>query len=124
MQMLRVLILSLVAVVAVTFAVGNRHVVRFMLDPLSGPQSTVFVEAPLFVYLFAALLIGFLLGASAAWINQGRWRRAARLRGNEAAQLKRENERLSRHLRAMERSPQVRNFASSQDAREERHLIH
>lgn len=124
MQILRVSILSLIAVVAITFAVGNRHTVRFMLDPLSGPQSTVFAEAPLFVYLFAALLLGFVLGAAAAWINQGRWRRAARMRGSEAAQLKRETERLNRHLRAMERAPQIRNFASSQDAREERHLIH
>jgi uncharacterized integral membrane protein len=124
MRALRYLILGLVAVAAIAFAVGNRHLVRFMLDPLSGPQSSVFIEAPLFVYLFAALIIGFLLGTAVAWMSQARWRRAARQRGNEVYELKRETERLTRHIKAMERAPQIRAFAAQQDAQHERHLIH
>jgi len=124
MRVLRLGVLGVLAVAAVAFAVANRHLVRFMLDPLSGPQSSVFVEVPLFVCLFAAVIVGFLLGASATWVNQGRWRRAARQRGTEVYELKREAERLNRHLRVMERAPQIRAFTAAQDAQQERHLIH
>jgi hypothetical protein len=124
MRMLRLLVLGVVAVAAVSFAVANRHVVRFMLDPLSGPQGSLFIEAPLFFYLFAALIIGFVLGAFAAWASQGRWRRAARARADEVSRLKRETERLSQHLRVMERAPQIRAFVAAQEAEHERPLIH
>jgi uncharacterized integral membrane protein len=124
MRVLRVLIFGVVGVAAVAFAVANRQPVRFMLDPLSGPKGSLFLEAPLFVYLFAALLLGFMLGGFAAWISQGRWRRAARQRGDDVNRLKRENERLSRHLRVMERAPQIRAFVASQEAQQDRPLIH
>ena len=58
MRSLRYLILFLLAIVAVAFAVANRHLVRFVLDPIAGPDSTFSFEAPLFIYLFGALLIG------------------------------------------------------------------
>jgi hypothetical protein len=124
MRMLRLLLLGVFAVAAVSFAVANRHVVRFMLDPLSGPQGSLFVEAPLFFYLFGALILGFIMGALATWASQGRWRRAARLRAEEVSRLKRETERLTRHLRVMERAPQIRAFVASQEAENERPLIH
>ena len=124
MRMLRLLLLGVLAVAAVSFAVANRHVVRFMLDPLSGPQGSLFVEAPLFFYLFGALILGFIMGALATWASQGRWRRAARLRAEEVSRLKRETERLTRHLRVMERAPQIRAFVASQEAENERPLIH
>jgi Lipopolysaccharide assembly protein A domain len=124
MRMLRLLVLGVVAVAAVSFAVANRHVVRFMLDPLSGPQGSLYIEAPLFFYLFTALIIGFILGALAAWASQGRWRRAARVRADEVSRLKRETERLSQHLRVMERAPQIRAFVAAQEAEHERPLIH
>jgi hypothetical protein len=124
MRMVRLLVLGVVAVAVVAFAVANRHVVRFMLDPLSGPQGSYFIEAPLFAYLFAALLLGFLLGGFATWASQGRWRRAAKQRADEVSRLKRETERLSRHLRVMERAPQIRAFVAAQEAEHERPLIH
>jgi hypothetical protein len=124
MRMLRILVFGVAGVAAIAFAVANRQVVRFMLDPLSGPQGNLFVEGRLFVFLSVALLFGFLLGAFAAWISQGRWRRAARQRGDEVYRLKREAERLNRHLRVMERAPQIRAFVASQEAQQERPLIH
>jgi Lipopolysaccharide assembly protein A domain len=124
MRMLRLFVLCVFAVAAVSFAVANRHVVRFMLDPLSGPQGSLFIEAPLFFYLFGAMIVGFVLGALATWSSQGRWRRAARIRADEVSRLKRETERLSQHLRVMERAPQIRAFVASQEAENERQLIH
>jgi Zn-dependent protease with chaperone function len=124
MRMLRLLLLCVFGVAAVALAVANRHVVRFMLDPISGPQGSLFVEGRLMVFLFAALFVGFVFGALATWTSQGRWRRAARIRADEVSRLKRENERLTRHLRAMERAPQIRAFVASQEAENERPLIH
>jgi uncharacterized integral membrane protein len=123
MRSLRYLILFLLAIVAVAFAVANRHLVRFVLDPVAGPDSTISFEAPLFIFLFGALLMGFLIGALAAWMGQGRWRHAAKRRAHEVFELKKENERLTRHLRVMERAPQIRAFAAQADA-QERPLIH
>lgn len=124
MAMLRVLFFGVTVVATLAFAVANRHVVRFMLDPLSGAEGVFYVEWPLFIFLFAALGLGFLFGAVATWLSQARWRRAAKQRGDEVYRLKRETERLNRHLRVMERAPQIRAFVASQEAQHERPLIH
>ncbi len=123
MRLLRYLILFLIAIAAITFAVANRHTVRFMLDPIAGPESLLSFEAPFFIFLFCALLIGFFIGASAAWLGQARWRSAAKKRAQEVSELKRDNNRLTRHLRVLERAPQIRAFASQADV-QERPLIH
>jgi uncharacterized integral membrane protein len=123
MRSLRYLILFFVAIVAIGFAVANRHLVRFVLDPIAGPDSTFSFEAPLFIFLFSTLIIGFLIGAFATWIGQSRWRHAAKRRAHELFEIKKENERLTRHLRVLERAPQIRAFASQSDA-QERPLIH
>ena len=123
MRSLRNLILFILAIVAVAFAVANRHLVPFVLDPVAGPDSTLAFEAPLYLYLFGALMAGFLVGALAAWIGQARWRNAAKRRAHEVFELRKENERLTRHLRVMERAPQIRAFTAQADA-QERPLIH
>lgn len=119
MRALRYLILFLVAIVAIAFAVANRHFVRFVFDPVAGPDSIFAVDAPLFIFLFGALLTGFLIGGFAAWLGQARWRSAARRRAHELFEVKKENERLTRHLRVMERAPQqLRAFTSHTDIHE------
>lgn len=123
MRSLRYLVLGVVFTAVVAFGVANRHVVRFVFDPVGGPDSTAAVEAPFFIYLFAAVLAGFLLGGIVAWISQGRWRRAARQRSHEVFELRKENERLSRHLRIMERTPQLRVSGTQVETRE-RPVIH
>lgn len=124
MAILRVLFLGVTVVATLAFAVANRHPVQFMLDPLSGADGAFYVQWPLYIFLFAALVLGFMLGAAATWIGQSRWRRAAKQRGDEVYRLKRETERLNRHLRVMERAPQIRAFVASQEAQHERPLIH
>lgn len=123
MRSLRYLVLGLVFITVVAFGVANRGPVRFVFDPISGPGSSTALEAPLFVYLFAALLVGFLLGGFVAWIGQGRWRRAAKQRAHEVFELRKENERLVRHLRIMERNPQPR-VGGFQATNPERPVIH
>jgi uncharacterized integral membrane protein len=123
MRLLRYLILFLISIVAIAFAVANRHMVRFVLDPIAGPDSALSFEAPLFVFLFCTLLVGFAIGAFAAWLGQSRWRHAAKRRAQQVSELKKDNDRLTRHLRVLERAPQIRAFASQADV-QERPLIH
>ena len=123
MRSLRYFVLGLTFIAVVAFSVANRHQVSFMLDPISGPSGPFHFEAPLYVFLFAVLIAGFLLGASVTWISQGRWRRVARLRAHEVFELRKENERLARHLRVMERAPQIRALSAQADS-VDRPLIH
>jgi uncharacterized integral membrane protein len=123
MRSLRYLILGLVFIAVVAFSVANRHVVPFVLDPIAGPGSGASFEAPLFLYFFTALIAGFILGGFVMWMSQGRWRRTARQRAHEVAELRKENDRLARHLRIMERAPQLRTFASPAD-NQDRPVIH
>ncbi len=92
--MRRVLFLFLLvplAIVMVILSVANRNAVTFSLDPFGG--NALSVAGPFFVFLFAALLLGVVIGGAAAWLRQGRWRQAARVARAEAARLRSELER-------------------------------
>jgi uncharacterized integral membrane protein len=78
------------AIILIVVAVANRHWVTFSLDPLSRSDPVFAVEMPMFVLLFAAILAGLMIGGAASWINQGKWRRAAREGLSEAAHWRRE----------------------------------
>lgn len=82
-----------ITVVVVVLSVANRSLVTFSLDPFSATPS-LSLTAPFFVFLFAALGLGVLLGGVAAWIGQGKWRRAARAERANAAALRREVDQL------------------------------
>ena len=73
------IILFPLAVVLIIFAVSNRDVVSVDLWPLP-----VSIEIPLFVLLFAALMIGVMWGGGAAWVSGGAARKAARAKAREA----------------------------------------
>jgi hypothetical protein len=99
----RVLALCILGCAVAAYAVANRAPVRFVLDPFSPYSDKALVpsvEAPLFVYLFAALFLGIFLGAAAVWIAQGRWRDAARAKSKEVALWKREAESLKAGLQS------------------------
>ena len=69
-----------VAALLVTLAVANRHSVRLVLDPFRPETPVLSIVLPFYGYLFGALLIGVLLGGTATWLSQSRWRRTARTR--------------------------------------------
>jgi hypothetical protein len=80
--------------------------VTFSYDLFLTSRPALAVTAPLFTMLLAVLLLGVLVGGAAAWLRQGRWRRAARHAGAEARRLRIHNEKLraqaedaERHLR-------------------------
>jgi hypothetical protein len=80
----------------VTLAVVNRHEVRLVLDPFQPETPVVSLVLPFYAYLFVMLLLGVVLGGTAVWVTQGRWRRSARMHGKSAAQWHAEADRLTR----------------------------
>jgi hypothetical protein len=89
------------AVVIVLISVANRHLATFSLDPFGSDAPALSVEAPLFVLLFATLVIGIIVGGAAVWFGQGKWRRAARAERANAARLKRDVESFRERLAAV-----------------------
>lgn len=97
----------------VTLAVVNRHDVRLVLDPFNPETPVISLVAPFYVYLFFTLLIGVLLGGTATWLSQARWRRSARTQGKAAAQWQAEADRLKREREA-QAAAQSKQLALSQ----------
>lgn len=84
------------ALVLITLALANRHGVRLVLDPFRPADPVISLVLPFYAYLFAALLIGIVIGGTAAWMTQARWRRSARQREAEANRWHAEADRLTR----------------------------
>lgn len=74
-----------VAVLLVALAIANRNIALLNLDPF--PWA---VELPLYALLYAAAFIGLVVGALTQWWVDRRWRREARLRRRETAELRKE----------------------------------
>ena len=91
-KILKTFLLVPIAFVLIVFAIANRHVVKVSLDPLGGPeQTTLAVNAPLFVVLIAAAMVGMLVGGMLTWFSQGRFRKLAREARDEAGRPRRES---------------------------------
>jgi len=76
-------------VLAVVFAVANRHMTQIDLWPLD-----MSVDIPLYIIVLLSLFVGFLLGGIVAWISGGLVRGRARAALYRAEQLQHENARL------------------------------
>lgn len=64
-----------IAVVLIGFAIANRQSVTVSLDPFANLDPGYAITAPLYLLTFGALIAGVLIGGSAAWFEQGKWRR-------------------------------------------------
>lgn len=87
---------ALAAVVLITLAVANRHAVRLVLDPFNPQKPVLSAEMPFYAFILGTLILGVILGGVATWMSQGKWRRTARSRTQEAVRWKAEAERMSR----------------------------
>lgn len=83
-------------IILVALAVANRHAAKLILDPFKPEDPALWVQLPLYFYILGALVIGVVLGGTAAWFGQGRWRKTARARGHDAKRWQAEADRLSR----------------------------
>ena len=91
-------ILVPLALVIIAFAVANREAVVVSLDPFDRAHPVLSLELPLFALILALVIGGVVVGGVAAWLRQGRWRRAARLAEAEARELRAEVDRLKRSM--------------------------
>lgn len=87
-----------IGVVLVALAVANRRAVVLSLDPFRPDHPAVSVAVPLFALIFAALIVGILLGGVTVWWRQRIHRRAARQARRELVRAQGERERLAADL--------------------------
>ncbi len=103
-----------IASVVVVLSVANRENVTFSLDPIHGAGGGWALSAPLYVFLFLAVILGIIIGGIAAWIGQGRWRHAARAERANADRLRADIERFRARIEAA--TPPLTGPRSSRDA--------
>lgn len=99
------------AILIVMLAIANRSPVEVTFDPFGA--SDLRVSAPLFVVVFASVMIGIVIGGAAVWLRQGRHRRSAREARSEARRLHAEGDR----LRAQKSSLVALSSPGSEDGR-------
>lgn len=97
LRTLRWVFLAVLALVLVTLALANRGAVTLRLLP---PEAGGFLglgwslEVPLFLVIFAGILLGLLIGLFWEWLREARLRNAAGQTAREKARLERELARL------------------------------
>jgi uncharacterized integral membrane protein len=89
-RLLNWLILLPLAVVLILFAVANRVFVTVSFDPFAGGEPALALSVPLFIVVFAGLIVGVVVGALASFARHWRLWRAARRAEGEAARLRAE----------------------------------
>ena len=92
------LILVPLAIVFTVFAVANRQIVVISFDPFDPAHPAFARSLPLYVLVLVLVIVGVIVGGVAAWLRQGKWRRAARLAADEARGLRAEVDRLKRRI--------------------------
>jgi len=86
----------LVAALVMPIGIANRQPVTLNLDPFGRAATSLEVYPPLSLLMFVLFMFGLLLGGTATWFSQGKWRRTARHKSREAYQWKAEADRLTR----------------------------
>ncbi|HEV2604829.1 MAG TPA: lipopolysaccharide assembly protein LapA domain-containing protein [Microvirga sp.] len=93
-RFLKALVLLPVAILVILLAVANRAPVTLSLDPFSQEAPEFSTQLPLFAVIFASVMLGVLIGGTASWMAQGKYRRGRRHARREARHLRDEAERL------------------------------
>jgi uncharacterized integral membrane protein len=92
------LVLIPLAILLAAFAVANRQSVIVSFDPFDPADPAYALVLPLFALILFLAIGGVVVGGVAAWLRQGKWRRAARLAQGQARELRAEVERLKRRV--------------------------
>ena len=97
-RIVTVLILVPLAIVVVSLAVANRQSVIVSFDPFDPAHPALTRALPLYLLMLMLVIGGVIIGGSAAWLRQGKWRRAARLADAQARELRTEVDYLRRRV--------------------------
>lgn len=83
-RILSLLVLVPVAIVLIAFSVANRQMINISFDPTGAADPAFALQLPIFVVIFATLAMGLILGGIGTWFTQGKHRRLARKKKQEA----------------------------------------
>ena len=92
-RILSLLVLVPVAIALISFSVANRQIINISFDPTGAADPAFALQTPMFVVIFATLAIGLLLGGIGTWFTQGKHRKLARKKKQEADKWKFEAEK-------------------------------
>jgi len=81
------------AIVLISFSVANREIVQISFDPTGAADPAFALNLPMFVVIFACLAIGLVIGGIGTWFTQGKHRKLARIKKQEAAKWQFEAEK-------------------------------
>ena len=88
-RLLGLIVLIPLAVALVMFAVANRESVSVSFDPFDTAQPAVVIRGiPLYLLIFILLGLGVVIGGTAAWLRQRKWRVRARWAEAETRELR------------------------------------
>jgi uncharacterized integral membrane protein len=87
-KLVTALIVIPLAIVIIAFAVANRQSVTVSFDPFSASAPAAVVTLPLFALVILLLIVGVVVGGTAAWLGQGGGRRAVRRLERDAHELR------------------------------------
>jgi len=107
-------ILVPLGIVLIMLSVANRQAVTLALNPFEPADSVLSVTLPFFVFLFAALIAGMIIGSLATWFKQGKHRKEARVKSREAVKWHTEADRekaKAQQIAAALPAPEKRNAA-------------
>jgi uncharacterized integral membrane protein len=111
---LKWIVLAPIAILVILLAIANRHDVTVVFDPFAAsPQAgaALTVTLPLFLALFAAAMLGVVIGGVSVWFGQARHRRAARANQSDASRARAESDRLRAQMAALPALPNDRRAA-------------
>jgi uncharacterized integral membrane protein len=111
-KVLTAIIVVPLAILIVAFAVANRQVVTVSFDPFSVSDPAYAAKLPLFVLIFALVILGVIVGGVATWLRQGSWRRTARSLDADVRTLHQELEAMRRRAAEEARRDEVRRDGS------------
>ncbi|AQT41608.1 Lipopolysaccharide assembly protein A domain [Bartonella apihabitans] len=87
-QIVSLIILIPVGIILIAFIIANRASVALSLNPFDTADTSLVYHAPLFVWLFLALIIGIIIGGITVWFTQHRFRKALKDTQTELQGLK------------------------------------
>ncbi|MGU3574299.1 LapA family protein [Brucellaceae bacterium C25G] len=90
-RLVTIIIMVPLAVILIALCVANRASVSVTFDPFNPGNPALSYTAPLFIWLFATLLIGVMIGGAITWLAQGKHRKQIKVQKLELANIKRNN---------------------------------
>jgi uncharacterized integral membrane protein len=97
-RILTYIVLVPLALIIIAFAIANRQIVTVSFDPFSTDNPAYSSTLPLFLLIFVLVTFGVIVGGTAAWLRQSKWRRTARKLEAENRQLLQELGQARRHF--------------------------